>query len=228
MIWSAFLLGFAGSLHCAGMCGPLMLALPGGENGPGSLAVRRLTHHAGRLTVYALMGLALGGVGESLALAGLQQWVSIAIGGGILIGAALAPSRLRQVPVAGFLQRINSVFSGLLRRDNGAARFLLGGLNGLLPCGLVYVAAAASVTTGTLLGGALYMAVFGLGTLPMLMAISLAGRRLAFRWAPAWRRAAPVLVAVVGILLAMRGMNLGIPGVSPRLSADSGIECACE
>jgi sulfite exporter TauE/SafE len=227
MLWSAFLLGLAGSLHCAGMCGPLMLALPGGGTKPASLLLKRLTHHAGRLTIYALLGLLLGRLGESLALIGLQRWVSIAAGVAILLTLLLTPNRLWQFPVGGFLSGIRGAFGNLLRRDTASARFLLGALNGLLPCGLVYVAAAGSLAAGDRIAGIAYMLAFGIGTLPLLLTISLAGQRFAFQWTPVARKAVPLLIGLAGIMLVLRGMDLGIPYLSPSLNDDGSFAIDC-
>lgn len=227
ILWSAFLLGLAGSLHCAGMCGPLMLALPTNAKSASGLLFHRLTHHAGRLTVYAVLGLLLGLVGESLSLVGLQRWVSIAAGVAILLTLALAPNRLWQFPVGGFLSQIKVFFSGLLQRNTTPSRFLLGGLNGLLPCGLVYVAGAGSLASGDRFTGIFYMLAFGLGTLPMLLTISLAGQKFAFKWTPLARRAVPFMIGVAGVMLVLRGMDLGIPYLSPTINPDGSIAGEC-
>jgi len=227
ILWTAFMLGLAGSLHCAGMCGPLMLALPTNAKSASVLLLHRLTHHAGRLTIYGLLGLLLGLIGESLSLVGFQRWLSIAAGLSILLALALAPGRIWQFPVGGFLARLKGAFAGLLRRNNAISRFFLGGLNGLLPCGLVYVAGAGSLATGDRFTGVSYMLVFGLGTLPMLLAISLAGQRFAFKWTPLARRAVPVMIGAAGVMLVLRGMDLGIPYLSPTLAPDGSVICEC-
>lgn len=228
IIWTAFLLGLAGSLHCAGMCGPLMLALPTDSRSVGGLLAHRLTHHAGRLSVYAGLGALLGLFGESLAVMGMQRWISIAVGVLIIGAVFLAPTRLRQFPVGGLIQRIRGIFANLLKRNSATGRFLLGGLNGLLPCGLVYVAGAGALASGDRLSGVLYMLAFGLGTMPMLLGVSLLGKRCSLNWTPAARRLVPVFIGMVGVVLVLRGMDLGIPYLSPRLAGGTGADCPCE
>jgi sulfite exporter TauE/SafE len=101
----------------------------------------------------------------------------------------------------------------LLQQRSLTAQFGLGAINGLLPCGLVYVAAAGAAAMGNPLTGAGYMTVFGLGTLPMLLGIGIAGARLSF--ATRLQRIMPVAVGVVAVLLILRGLGLGIPYLSP-------------
>jgi hypothetical protein len=92
-------------------------------------------------------------------------------------------------------------------------------LNGLLPCGLVYVAMAGAVSRGTVLSGVGYMAAFGLGTMPTMLAISLSGKILPPSIRLKLRSAIPVSVFLLAALLILRGMSLGIPYVSPDLVA---------
>src|SRR3974390_1678418 len=84
--WAAFVLGLVGSLHCAGMCGPLALALPAvGKTTPGYLS-GRLAYNLGRIITYCALGLVFGLVGKTLLLAGIQRWVSISLGVALLAG----------------------------------------------------------------------------------------------------------------------------------------------
>lgn len=218
-LWTAFLLGFAGSLHCAGMCGPLMLALPRGGGGPVALAFGRLACNAGRLVTYAGLGVVFGLVGRSLALAGVQRWVSIALGAAILLGVLLPRLRLFQIPVAGPINHLKSALGRLLRETSPGALFTLGLLNGLLPCGLVYVAGAGAAATGEVLRGIEYMVVFGLGTVPMMFGLGLAGSAITPALRLRLQRLIPVCLALVAVLLILRGLSLGIPYLSPDLTA---------
>lgn len=225
-LWTAFLLGFVGSAHCAGMCGPLALALPDGGVRPTFIAGRVL-YNFGRITTYALMGAAFGLLGQGFALAGLQRWVSLVIGAAILIGLIVSPRFANVVPVVRFVGWLKSALGGLLRRRALPSLFGIGLLNGLLPCGLVYVACAGATTTGTVLTGAQYMIAFGFGTVPMMLAISLAGTKLQFALRFRVQRLIPVSLALVGLLLLLRGMALGIPYVSPKLPAAPAATSRC-
>lgn len=218
-LWTALILGLVGSLHCAGMCGPLALALPAGGNTRAGYFAGRLGYNLGRVVIYTLLGLVFGLAGRTLWLAGIQRWVSIALGVALLAGL-LATRRLALArPVTALVGRLKAGMSGLLKRRSFLSLVALGLLNGLLPCGLVYVACAGAVATGGVLSGARYMAAFGAGTLPMMLALSLSVRWLPFSWRLKLRRVIPVTVFLVAALLILRGMSLGIPYVSPRLAA---------
>lgn len=197
-----------GSLHCAGMCGPLLLLTPVAGTTQGEFVASRLTYHGGRLMTYALIGGVFGAIGESIVLAGLQRWLSMAVGVAMLLAIALAAPLKTQLWK--FPARIKSMFGSLLRRKSYAAIFGLGATNGLLPCGLVYMAATASVAMGSLRGGVGYMFLFGLGTLPMMLGISFAGKRLNLGRFPALQKLAPIAVAAVAILLIVRAEPLGL------------------
>jgi hypothetical protein len=114
--------------------------------------------------------------------------------------------------------------SVLLRRRSFAALALLGLLNGLLPCGLVYVACAGAAATGGVFAGARYMAAFGAGTVPMMLAISLSGKLVPPSLRLKLVKAIPVCVFLLGTLLILRGMSLGIPYLSPDMSG-TGASC---
>ncbi len=171
------------------MCGPLVLAVAKARGAGTGGGASRFVYQAGRISTYVAIGVLLGGVGKTLALAGLQQWLSIIAGVALLLGLLLS-TRL-------------------------AAPFALGTINGLLPCGLVYVAAAGAAATAQPFDGALHMAAFGAGTLPMMLGLAFAGTRL--RFALPVRQLIPISVATVAVLLVLRGLGLGIPYLSPAL-----------
>lgn len=223
-LWTAFILGLVGSLHCAGMCGPLALALPpAGATAP-AFFTGRLAYNLGRLITYGALGLIFGLIGKSLFLAGVQRWTSIGLGILLLVGIFSSRRMALWRPITLLVEQVKSRMAFLFRRRSFGALFLLGLLNGLLPCGLVYVAGASATATGSLLAGALYMVVFGAGTVPMMLTISLSGKVIP----PALRlrllKAVPVAVFLVASLLILRGLGLGIPFLSPDLSASG---CSC-
>jgi sulfite exporter TauE/SafE len=94
---------------------------------------------------------------------------------------------------------------------------LIGLLNGLLPCGLVYVAIVAALATGKIWLGGLLMFSFGLGTIPMMAGMMIFGRRVSMRHRQLINRAIPYMVSVMACILILRGLNLGIPYVSPKM-----------
>lgn len=228
-LWTAFILGLAGSLHCAGMCGPLALALPAPNRRLPAYLGGRLAYNTGRVLTYSVLGLAFGLVGQVFAVAGLQQSLSIALGVALLLGLILSPKLVRWSPVTRLVNVLKVRMSGLLRQRSLTALGVLGLLNGLLPCGLVYVACAGAAATGNLLKGAEYMALFGVGTIPMMLAISLSGSLVPIGVRLRLMKAVPVAVGLLAALLILRGMSLGIPYVSPNLSGGpSGAACCHE
>ncbi len=216
-LWTALALGLFGGIHCAGMCGPLVLALPGRAGG-GYLA-GRLAYQGGRIAMYCVLGVILGGIGRTLFLAGAQRWVSLSLGVALLAGVLLSPRVLEASWLAAGAFRLRRLMGRHLREHGLGSMTLLGALNGLLPCGLVYVAAAGSVATGEVLGGIAYMALFGLGTLPTLLGISLGGRLIPASARVRLRRLTPAVVVLLAVLLILRGLSLGIPYLSPAIGS---------
>jgi uncharacterized protein len=221
----AFILGFLGSLHCAAMCGPLMLALPVPPGGPARFFAGRSVYHLGRILTYCLLGVIAGLAGRSLLLAGFQRWISITLGIAILLGFLLSKKISLATPVVRLVTRLKKAMGTQLQRRSFTSLAILGLLNGLLPCGLVYVAMAGAVSRGGLLAGAGYMVAFGLGTLPMMGAMSLSGKLFPISVRLRLRRVIPVGVCLLAALLILRGLSLGIPYLSPDLS--SGTPACC-
>jgi sulfite exporter TauE/SafE len=222
----AFVLGLLGSLHCAAMCGPLMLALPVPPGGPARFAAGRVAYQLGRVATYCLLGVVAGLAGRSIVLAGMQRWLSIALGLAILLGFLVSKKIALSASVVRLVSKLKAAMSAQLRQRSLRSLVLLGWLNGLLPCGLVYVALAGAVTGGSVLSGMIYMAFFGLGTVPTMLGISLTGKLFPVGLRLRLRSAIPVGVCVLAGLLILRGMALGIPYLSPDLSSSTPGCCA--
>ena len=218
-LWTAFLLGLAGSLHCAGMCGPLVLALAKARPRTMHESTGRVFYHLGRVTSYCLLGLMLGLLGHVAAPAGFQRWLSIALGVALLGGLLLSTKIPLVAPVVKWVGWLKGSMRGLLQRNSLMSQATMGALNGLLPCGLVYVAAVGATATGDPLNGAAYMALFGLGTWPMMLGIHFAGQRLPLPARLSLGSVTRVAVFLMAVLLILRGLELGIPFISPDLSA---------
>jgi len=221
----ALALGLVGSLHCAAMCGPLMLALPVQPGGAGRFVVGRLIYQLGRIATYCLLGILAGLVGRTVFVAGFQRWLSISLGVAILLGFLISKRAAVSAPVVRMVGWLKSAMSAQLRQRGFRALALLGMLNGLLPCGLVYVALAGALAQGGLLDSVVYMALFGLGTVPTMLGIGLSGKLFSLAFRLKLRQAIPVGVCLVAGLLILRGLGLGIPYVSPALVA--GVPACC-
>ncbi|MBL3655926.1 sulfite exporter TauE/SafE family protein [Fulvivirga sediminis] len=213
---SGFLAGFIGSVHCAVMCGPLSMAVNGQRN-----FLQQLIYNSGRLTTYVLLGVTFGLLGRGLSIFGWQQGLSVIMGIVVII-FALFPRyqhKLLQSPMYGkVIQPLRKNLQKVLKSKNPFTYYVIGMLNGLLPCGLVYMVLSVSVATGTIQGGALVMLGFGLGTWPMMFGIT---RLLSFikgRKAFSIQYVIPALALVMGALLILRGLSLNIPYVSPVVS----------
>lgn len=220
---TAFSIGALGSLHCVGMCGPLALSLPIGLGSTATFVLGRALYNLGRVATYAVMGILAGLIGERIVFYGFQQTVSIA-SGALLIGAYAFPALVgRYLTRLSFLDamagRVQRGFAHLLVRRSVPTMFLIGLVNGLLPCGLVYVALAGSALTGDPVQGGLYAAAFGLGTFPMMFVVSALGRKVSPGVRQRIAKVVPVFMVLLGILFILRGLNLGIPMVSPRVAA---------
>lgn len=215
--------GLLGSLHCVGMCGPLLLALPGTAAARATLFKQRSVYHIGRSLTYASLGALLGTAGGIGQLAGWQGPLSIATGIFVLLMLLvpkLLAGRLGSWSVSKwFVSIFGRLWGRIVQSQRLPDQFLLGALNGLLPCGLTAVALAASFTTGSPLDGAAYMLLFGLGTTPILLGLSLFGHAVSTPVRHKFNRLLPWGTALIGILLVLRGLSLGIPFISPNLES---------
>lgn len=222
MIWmSAFLLGILGSTHCAGMCGPIALAIFGNNSVAPSFIISQIAYNTGRTFSYIFIGAVLALVGKGFVLMGSQQTLSIVIGVAILCVYFYSRFFQSKNPLTTLLAKS----SILIRRPLGKfftsksikGRFAFGVINGFLPCGLVYIAAAAAIALGEPLYGALYMLVFSLGTWPMMLAIPLLSKTLNTEVRRTMYKFVPAFVLVLSALLILRGMDLGIGYLSPQI-----------
>ena len=226
---TAFMLGLLGGIHCLGMCGPLAAAQPCGGRTTAGRVVGRLVYNGGRITTYVILGLAVGAFGGVLSITPLQRGLSIAAGAALLGFLVLVLCfRGRWNPIVNIQIAVAApqrAMSGLLRRRTPGSAYLLGLLNGLLPCGLVYVALAPALAMGSLARGALYMLVFGLGTLPAMLAAGLLGMKLQRLISFRPRFLVPAAGLAVAALLILRGMSLGIPYLSPSFGQGGASTC---
>lgn len=222
-LWTAFTIGALGSFHCIGMCGPIALALPVHSGSTAHKLTGSLLYNLGRVATYSAFGALFGVIGQGFSLFASQQWLSVGLGALILVSAVLPTALTRHLSPASSVSRgIGRLKSGMqhfFRQRSYRALFAIGLLNGLLPCGMVYLAIAGAIATGDSLMGAAYMALFGAGTLPVMWGTVLAGNFVSLRLRGLIRQAVPVVIAGIGILFIVRGLNLGIPYLSPKIEA---------
>jgi len=221
MIISGFIIGLVGSLHCIGMCGPIALALPIVGNTKAKLIISRLLYNFGRILTYTFFGFIFGLIGDRIKLFGLQQGASILLGSLILLRLLIPQkysfTRIRFLQNA--LSKLKQEFSRMFGKNSMKSLLVIGILNGFLPCGFVYVGIAGAIAAGGVFEGAAFMALFGLGTLPIMFSASLFSSVLSFKTRLNFRKAVPVFSFLLGILFILRGLNLGIPYISPKMSS---------
>lgn len=231
----AFMIGIVGSFHCVGMCGPLALSLPLSNNSIAAKISGAFIYNAGRIVTYSVFGLIFGSIGQTASLFGFQQWLSI--GAGVLILLFIIFPKKYKVQSAasafttGFFSKVRIQLGRLFTKKNHSSLFVIGLLNGLLPCGLVYMAVAGSIAAGDISKSVLFMASFGLGTLPVMWTVSFFGNYAGVSLRQKIRRAYPYMMTLMACLLILRGMGLGIPYVSPKMNVEKkacAIECCAK
>ncbi len=226
-------MGGIGSLHCVGMCGPLALSLPVVATNNAAKMLYTLLYNLGRVVTYAAMGAVLGVIGASFALVGFQQGLSIIAGSLIIIYLVWPRNKFMLAGnsrVQAFFAAIRGRLGKLFAQKKYRSVFFIGLLNGLLPCGLVYMAIAAAVSTASVINSSLFMAAFGLGTLPLMWSVAFFGSIAGYKTRAGLRKAYPYLLFVMACFLIIRGLGLGIPYLSPNFNTaqttmSAGIEC---
>jgi uncharacterized protein len=222
LLIAAFAMGLIGSFHCVGMCGPLALSLPLSSNSIWAKLCGALLYNAGRIITYSAFGLLIGAIGQRVALFGYQQWLSIILGVAIVIYMVL-PKKASAMGsrnfIIKFFEKLRVWLGQLFFKKSQSSLFVIGLLNGLLPCGLVYMAAAGAAATGSISSSILFMAFFGLGTLPVMWGIAFMGNCVSIGIRQKIRKAYPYMMMLMACLLILRGMGLGIPYVSPKMDA---------
>lgn len=225
---TAFFTGLLSSFHCAGMCGPIAMSLPGFGLKHSKFITGRLFYHVGRVITYIFIGLLFGSLGYGLKWVGLQQIFSMAMGFFLIVLFLL---RIK----------IESLFGNMLFKKLGAYLFLkpahkngflsyllVGIVNGFLPCGFVYLAAIGASVAQDSYQGMLVMALFGLGTFPMMFLISMAGQFIPLSTRNQVIKLAPYLMLLMGLVFILRGLNLGIPYLSPHFETNQLMDPNCK
>lgn len=235
MMWQivtgGLMLGMLSSMHCVGMCGPLAMALPVHQLSDFRRFLALFLYQCGRIITYASLGLLFGFAGKHIYVAGFQQWFSISMG--VLVMALLIlfyyyKRNIQPRLLQSFYKRIQHLIIRLLQAPKNMFTFLLLGLaNGLLPCGMVYVAVAGALTSSSVDGSVIFMIMFGLGTLPAMMGISYLGTSLKPGLRKGLRKIVPYGIALMAVVLILRGMNLGIPFISPVMQSAPGAAVEC-
>lgn len=214
-----FIIGLQATLHCVGMCGPLALAAPIDRSQKNRAFWGSLTYNFGRITSYTYLGFLLGLLGIGAIWIHAIQLLSV-LSGLLFIGVAFFGSmeswfgfRQLTAKIGQFNARL---FPAIKTMPRALRPYLFGILNGLLPCGMVYLALMYALSSASIAEGALSMFFFGLGTLPVMFFIPLIGQQRFYKLFP--RQTQAILLGIIGLLLVLRGLNLGIPYLSPSMA----------
>lgn len=213
--WPLILIGgLAGSSHCLGMCGGFSLMIGMGTNSLSRNLLAQGLYSAGRLFTYATLGAAAGFFGARLQSASVVWFNAPALlsiaAGLFLIYQGLLAAGIRLSWVTGSSSTaspclMGGFLSGFLRSRSYWNRFLAGVLNGLLPCGLLYGFLAVAGASGDLLTGAGVMALFGAGTVPLMVIAGLTGNLLTAVARQRLLKIAAWCVVLTGMITVVRG-----------------------
>lgn len=213
MIWVALTLGFVGSLHCIGMCGPLALLACQREDQ--SMSKSNFFYNIGRISTYTLLGGIFGVLGTFLFVLQFQKWIAIAIG--IIMVLSIFSSMnidglINKIPLIKlYHHRIQKIISSYIQKAKSYSPYVLGMLNGLVPCGLVYLAIAGSIASPHWTDSMLFMFFFGIGTLPAMMGLVAGFQILDFKKKIVIKKLLPVVTMFFGAFLVYRGIMVEMP-----------------
>lgn len=222
-ILAGFLLGFLGSFHCAAMCGPIAISLPSSNKSKLNFLLERFSYNIGRVITYSLFGLIFGFFGERIFMAGFQQLISVIIGIVILFYLVKPllkknSSNLLSIQNSGSsFSFFKNIFAKFYSKNSKLSLFGIGILNGFLPCGFVYIALSGAVAMRSPLSGALFMMFFGIGTLPLMLGISMSKSFVSLQLRRKINKLSPAIALIFALIFIIRGLNLGIPYLSPKL-----------
>lgn len=229
MFWTAFLLGLVGSLHCIGMCGPLTLLLPNNSSGTLKYTLGRISYNVGRIVTYSILGATAGFFGEKASFFISQK--SLSIGFGVLVisyvffplvfkGKTYSPSFLYK-----FSNLLKNTFARLFKTKRFFAQFAFGLVNGLLPCGMVYAALAGAFLATNWTDAALTMMFFGLGTIPLMLPMSMGAHHLR-QWVGArFKTIISFSYVLLGVWLIFRGIDYKIKTLYTAPGQEVSTEC---
>ena len=220
---SFLVMGFLGSLHCVGMCGPLVMAMPWNRLQSNTWQ-KALVYHSARILTYTIIGLIIGSFGQILGLERWQQKISIAVGVLTLIIVFLPNLSIFGKVSQQWNAQTRSLFGKFMKGQTLSSIAALGLINGLLPCGFMSLALVAAAAGGSIAYSAPAMALFGLGTFPAMLFTSVFGQVLFQKLPGNARNYTKYVTVVFALLFILRGANLGIPYLSPAV-AEKGMSC---
>jgi sulfite exporter TauE/SafE len=212
----AFLIGLSASFHCIGMCGPIAMAVPVQRTSFLKTLYGVLVYNLGRIFSYTIIGFLVGFIGLTANLIGILQVLSI-VSGVIILIVAWNKSILNKIGInLSFNSLLSKAMGKVLHLKSNYRVALFGLINGLLPCGMVYLGLSNAAITGSPYYSAIAMVFFGLGTLPLMFFVTWSAHKVSQEFRNKLNKFLPILLTLVGLSLILRGLNLGIPYVSPK------------
>lgn len=229
MLWSAFFLGLVGSLHCVGMCGPLTLLLPNEGHFSSKFVLGRISYNLGRVLTYSFLGATAGFFGEKVSFFISQKTLSITFGILVLAYVLLPFAFKNKVSNLNMLYRFSSflkgIFAKLFKSKSFLAQFSFGLVNGLLPCGMVYMALTGAFLATNWSDAALIMMLFGLGTIPLMLPISMGMSQIRTLLGPHFKTIITYTYVLLGAWLIYRGMDYDIQSLYTSPGQEPSTEC---
>ncbi|MBA4056655.1 MAG: hypothetical protein C0490_18215 [Marivirga sp.] len=205
MVITALIMGFAGSLHCVGMCSPLVMAV---SNIRSAAMMNRLIYNSGRILTYGILGALVGTAGWSIPFLHMQNVLSIILGIALLIFSIMGIRNIKVPFLMPFLQKasltLKTIFGKYLRKKTRLSVFILGSLNGILPCGLTFLALAVCLTLDGPVSSFNFMLVFGIGTLPVMLGLTSVLNQLVKKFDINIRKVTTTMLFISGCLLIAR------------------------
>ncbi len=204
---TALLMGLAGSLHCVAMCSPLAIAV---TNLRRPFLVNRILYNGGRILTYGMLGALVSTFGSLFKLSGFQNILTIGLGCLLVMLGLTGISHLRIPFFTGIIQKftlkIKQFFSEFLKKKSFFSIGMMGMLNGLLPCGLTYLALTYCLTLSGGIDGFFFMLIFGAGTLPVMIGLSSVFQFMINRWKLNFRSLTTMVMLALGVLLITRSI----------------------
>jgi sulfite exporter TauE/SafE/copper chaperone CopZ len=208
-----FLVGVLTSVHCLAMCGGINLSqsVPGRQAEQASVLARfrpGFLYNAGRVLSYTVIGGAVGALGSVFSISGRARGILV-----VVVGVFMVLMGLNQLGLFPGLRRLTPRLPRVFGRaaawaGSGRGPFIVGLLNGFLPCGPLQSMQLYALGTGSLLAGALSMFLFSLGTVPLMFGLGALGSLLTHRFASRMIKVSALLVMILGLAMLGRGLNL--------------------
>jgi uncharacterized protein len=202
--WTALVMGLAGSLHCVGMCSPLAIAVTSQR----PFISNKILYNLGRIFTYGLLGAVAATFGSVISLGPFRDIISFAVGGFFLLMGLGGISGVKIPLITSLINRMTAWlkgnFSFWLKKKNRSAIVLLGVLNGLLPCGLTYIAMTYCFILPGIQEGFLFMVAFGFGTWPVMFGLPWIVSQTTHRVLFNFNKARAFAFVLVGVLLIAR------------------------